>query len=137
MQTIIDCKQHENSYVSAHVLKLKEYFDILDRPGFPFTQELAIDVIINSLTSAYKQFTINYYMNGLEKSILELHGMLKKTKESIVPHRNTSSTSIMLAIMEVGVKRKRYSHHIVKGKRKGKVGAPNSNPKKDVLTYLR
>ena len=34
--------------------------------------------------------------------------------------------------MEGGVKRKRPSHHNVKGKGKGIFGSPNPNPKKDV-----
>ena len=54
MQLIIGCKKHENYYLSTHVQKLKGYFDLIERLVFPFTQELAIDVVLNSLTSAYK-----------------------------------------------------------------------------------
>lgn len=100
----------------THVLNLKGYFDILERLGFPFTQDLAIDVIINTLTSAYKPTTVNYYMNGLEKTIMELHGMLKTTEEIIVPLRSIISTTHMLAIREGGVKRNRLSHPNIKGK---------------------
>ena len=92
--------------MSTHVLKLNGYFDILELLGFPFTQELAIDAILKSLTNVYKQFTMNYYMNGLEKSIMEIHRMLKTVEESIVPPRNTSSTTLVLTIREGGVNRK-------------------------------
>lgn len=96
--------------MGAYVLKLKGCFDILELLGTLFTQELAIDFILNYLTSVYKQFTMNYYMNGLDKSIMELHGILKTLEESIVPPSNTSPTTPFLSIMEGGVNRKRSSH---------------------------
>lgn len=103
--------------MSAHILKIKEYFERINHLDFPFAQELASDVILTSLTSSYKQFTIKYYINGLEKSTMELHGLLKKTEENSVPPRNTRSTTLVLAIREGGVKRKRSSHPNVKGKK--------------------
>ena len=48
---------------------------------------------------------MNYNMNGLEKSIMELHGMLKIAKEGIIPLRNSSLTTPTKAIREDGVKK--------------------------------
>lgn len=131
IQTILRCKKQENGSLSSHVLKIKGCFDIIECFGFPITQGLAIDCIHNSLTSAYKEFNMSYYMNGFEKSIIELHGKLKIGKEIIVPPRTSSSTTSVLAIREGSVKRKSSSHPNDNGKWEGEFGAPNSNPKKD------
>ena len=52
---------------------------------------------------------MNYYMNGLEKIIMELQRILMNAEESIVIPRKTTSTTLVLAIKECDVKRKRYS----------------------------
>nr|KAJ0189501.1 hypothetical protein LSAT_V11C800413990 [Lactuca sativa] len=124
-ELILSCKQQEGGFVSTHVLNLKCYFDRIE--------QLAIDVILNFLTVAYKHFTMNYYIIGLEKIIMELHGMLKTVEESIVPHQNTSSTTHVPTIRDDSVKRKRPCHPNFKVKWKWKLGAPNSNHTNDVF----
>lgn len=52
MQSILACKQQENGSMGTNVLKLKGYFNRIQRLSFPFTQESAIDGILNSLTNA-------------------------------------------------------------------------------------
>ena len=47
------CKMVEGASVSAHVLKMKGYIKHLDRLGFPLSQELATDLILNSLPDSY------------------------------------------------------------------------------------
>ena len=71
------CKMAEGASVSAHVLKMKGYIEHLNRLGFPLSQELATDLILNSLLDSYGQFVINYNMNEMDKYISELHTMLK------------------------------------------------------------
>ena len=56
---------------------MKGYIENLDRLGFPFSQELATDLILNSLHDSYGKFVMNYNMNEMDKSISELHTMLK------------------------------------------------------------
>ena len=70
-------KMAEGALVSAHVLKMKGYIEHLDRLGFPLSQELATDLILNSLPYSYGQFFMNYNMHEMDKSISELHTMLK------------------------------------------------------------
>lgn len=74
---------------------------------------------------------MKYYMNGLDKSVMELHGIIKTAEESIVRPRNSSSTTLILAIREGGFKRKRPSSPNVKGKSKSKFSSPNSKPMKE------
>ena len=77
------CKMAEGASVSAHVLKIKSYIEHLDRLRFPLSQELATDLILNSLPDSYGQFVMNYNMNEMDKSISELHTMLKTVEKNI------------------------------------------------------
>ena len=47
------------------------------------SQELATDLILNSLPDSYGQFVMNYNMNEMDKSISELHTMLKTAEHNI------------------------------------------------------
>ena len=41
------CKMAEGASVNAHVLKMKGYIEHLDSFGFPLSQELSTDLILN------------------------------------------------------------------------------------------
>ena len=77
------CKMAEGTSVRTHVLKMKGYIEHLDRLGFPLSQELATDLILNSLPDSYVQFVMNYNMNEIDKSISELHTILKTAEQNI------------------------------------------------------
>ena len=77
MRSLITTRMQEGTSVSAHVLKMKAYVDHLARLESPLSDELAGDIILNSLPKSYDQFTMNYNMNGMEKTLAELHQMLK------------------------------------------------------------
>ena len=80
---------------------MKGYIDQLERLGFPISQELATDFILNSLTSSFDSFFLNYNMNSMEKTIMELHGMLK-TAESNMAKAKPAATPLGLGL-ELGV----------------------------------
>ncbi|KAI3505809.1 hypothetical protein L1887_28094 [Cichorium endivia] len=126
MIALLDCKQQEGTAVSAHVLKMKAYVDRLERLGFPIAQQLVTDIILHSLSSTFSQFTLNFNMNGLEKTIMELHGILKTAEANMSKSKNSSSTAPVLAIREGAIKKRKAKKP--KGKGKGQVGNPNSNP---------
>ena len=77
------CKMTPGTSVSAHVLKMKGLIDRLDKLGAPISYELVIDLILGSLHESYGQFFMNYNMHHMEKSIAELHGMLKNVETNI------------------------------------------------------
>ncbi|KAI9092970.1 hypothetical protein K1719_027493 [Acacia pycnantha] len=62
---------------------MKGYIDHLERLGFLMSQELAKDMILNSLPGSYDNFIMDYNMNNMKESISELHGMLKTAKLSL------------------------------------------------------
>jgi hypothetical protein len=59
------------------------YIETLDRLGSKLHPDLATDVILQSLPASYEPFILDFQMNGLDKTLSELHGMLKMEEESI------------------------------------------------------
>ncbi|KAK8923669.1 hypothetical protein KSP39_PZI019346 [Platanthera zijinensis] len=53
------------------------YIENFERLGFPLGQELATDLILQSLPDSYEQFVLNYNMNEIDKTLPELPGMLR------------------------------------------------------------
>ncbi|XP_072151054.1 uncharacterized protein [Setaria viridis] len=119
-KSLFACKLAEGSSVSPYVIKIIGYIETLDKLGFELKDHLAIDIILQLLPTSYKPFILNYQMNGMEKILLELHGMLKIAKESI----KKNLTHVMM-VQKENKKRKRWTPP--KGKGKGKV-VPNEPP---------
>ena len=118
----------EGASVIAHVLKMKGYIEHLDRLGFPLSQELATDLILNSLPVSYSQFVMNYNMNEMDKSISELHTMLKTDEHNI----KSKPGHVLMVQNGKGFKNEGKG----KGKGKGKSNAlpkPKPEPKAKVL----
>ena len=76
-KALSSCKMARGTSVSTHVMKIKGHIDHLERLGHPVPLLLATNMILNSLTDDYKQFVVNFNMNNMEKTIFELHSMLK------------------------------------------------------------
>ena len=92
IKALLSCKMVAGSLVSPHVLKMKGYLDYLEKLGLPISQELATDIILQTLPDAYDGFVMNYNMHNLEKTIYELHGMLKNAEQNI----KTTSNVLMV-----------------------------------------
>jgi hypothetical protein len=74
------CKLAEGSPVSPHVIKMMGYIETLDKLGCELKDDLATDVILQLLPMSYELFIMNFHMNSMDKSVAELHGMLKKLR---------------------------------------------------------
>ncbi|XP_074302883.1 uncharacterized protein LOC141637218 [Silene latifolia] len=83
VKAIFDCKMGKDEPVSPHVIKMIGYFDNLERLDAGISQLLATDIVFQSLNPSYNDFILNYNMNNLDKSLKELHGMLKTAEPSI------------------------------------------------------
>ncbi|XP_074305925.1 uncharacterized protein LOC141641151 [Silene latifolia] len=83
VKVIFDCKMGKDEPVSPHVIKLICYFDNLERLDAGISQQLATDIVLQSLNPSYNDFILNYNMHNLDKSLKELHGMLKTAEPSI------------------------------------------------------
>ena len=104
MKALHWCKMAEGADVSDHILKMKGYIDHLDRLGFPISQPLATDMILNSLPSSYHQLVMNCEMKNMVETVLELHEMLKTAEKS-----NDSKPGQRLMIRQEGVHKKHAS----------------------------
>ena len=77
------CKMTPGSSVSNHVLLMKGYMDRLEKLEAPVSKEMQADMILNSLPSAYDSFVMNYHMHAMDKTVMELHGMLVTAEENL------------------------------------------------------
>jgi hypothetical protein len=59
------------------------YLETLDKLGCELKDDLATSVILQTLPVSYEPFIMNFHMNGMEKLMVELHGMLQTTEEGI------------------------------------------------------
>ena len=110
-KALTTCKMAPGTPVSAYVLKMKRYIEKL---GIAIPQGLAIDLILGSLPESFDSLIMTYNMNALEKSITELHGMLKDAEQNF-----KKTTSVLM--VQKG-----------KGKGKGGVGKGKAKPKDKV-----
>ena len=60
---------NEGTPVGAHVIKMMGYIQTLEKLGFPLKDELATDLILQSLPDSFKPFIMNFNMNEIEKTL--------------------------------------------------------------------
>ncbi|KAJ9535160.1 hypothetical protein OSB04_un001761 [Centaurea solstitialis] len=120
-----ECKMVRGTSVSDHVMKMKRHLDHLERLGHPVPLQLATNTILNSLSEDYRPFVVNYNMNNMEKTIAELHSMLKTAELNM---GNKNKTKDVLMVKDGWVKKKNGQASTSKGK--GPVQAIQSAPKK-------
>ena len=106
------------------MIKIIGYIKTLDRLGSELHDDLAVDVILQSLPPSYEPSIMNFQMNGMERSLFELHGMLKTAEESI-----KKSTNHVMVVQKENRKRKRWTPPKGKGKEKVSSEPESSKPK--------
>jgi hypothetical protein len=118
------CKLAEDSLVIPHVIKMMDHIETLDKLGCKLKDDLTTDVILQSLSMSYESFIMNFHMNDMEKTVVELHGMLKIVEDSIKKNPNH--------VMMVQKEKKKRKHRMPpKGKGKENVfNEPSSSKPK-------
>ncbi|KAK8593867.1 hypothetical protein V6N12_045940 [Hibiscus sabdariffa] len=81
-KALFQCKMSEGSPVGAHVMG---YIQTLEKLGFPLMDELATDIILQSLLDGFKPSVLNFIMNEINKTLPELLGMLRNAKSVSMP----------------------------------------------------
>ncbi|GJS56969.1 retrotransposon protein, putative, ty1-copia subclass [Tanacetum coccineum] len=104
----------EGQSFSTYVLKMKANLDQMERIGYPMPLVLGVNLILTSFLKDYDQFTQNYNMHGMGKTILELYAILKLAEKGIPKKAPT-----FLAIRQ-GQIQKPKSQARGNGKNKGK-----------------
>ena len=125
-KSLFGCKMAEGSPVGTHVLKMIGYIENLDRLGFPLGQELATDLILQSLPDCYSQFIMNFNMNEIDKPLPELLSMLRTAEKSV----NKGKAVMMVSeTKNNGKGKKQHKKPKGKGKKKGPNKPGNSSLK--------
>lgn len=86
------------NFVCAQNQKMKLYIDWLGNLGVEFPKDLAIYMVLNFHSSSYCQFVMNYNMNNLNRTIMDLHGMLKTAGACLVKAISSNPNFIVLDI---------------------------------------
>jgi hypothetical protein len=105
------------------VIKMMGYIETLGKLGCKLKDDLTIEVILLSLLVRYESFIMNFHMNGMEKTVAELHEMLKTAKDSIKKNPNH-----MMMVQKEKKKGKRWTPPKGKGKKKVFDEPSNSKP---------
>ncbi|KAL4567872.1 hypothetical protein LXL04_023468 [Taraxacum kok-saghyz] len=120
VKSLMTCKLKEGSSVCVHVQQMKSYIDQLENLQVIFDQNLAIDIILNSLTAAYDGFILTYHMHSVEKMVMEVYNMLQTTEAGIKKTGVESSiVTPKLAIQNGGSKKRKLPNPKWKGKAPG------------------
>jgi hypothetical protein len=120
-KALFACKLTEDSSASHHVIKMMDYIKTLNKLGCALKDDLATDVILQSLLTSYESLIMNFHMNVMEKTVAELHRMLKTAEDSIKKNPNH--------VMMVQKKKKRKRWTPPKGKGKENVSDEPSSSK--------
>ncbi|KAL4318741.1 hypothetical protein GQ457_18G009140 [Hibiscus cannabinus] len=84
----------EGSPVGAHVIKMIGYIQTLEKSGFALNDELAIDVVLQSLPDSFSQFILNFNMNEIEKTLPQLLGMLRTAEGNMIKGGSISALMV-------------------------------------------
>jgi hypothetical protein len=112
------------SPVSPHMIKMMGYIEILTKLGCEIKDDLATNVILQSLPMSYESFILNFLMNVMEKTVAEFYGMLKIVKDNIKKNLNH-----VMMVQKEKKRRKRWTPHKGKGKEKVSNEPSSSKPK--------
>jgi hypothetical protein len=124
-KAFVESKLVEGAAVGPHVIKMVGCTQRLEKLGFPLGQELATDFILVSLPPSYGNFISNYHMDGAEKVLNELCGMLKTAESNI--KKSTGGGHVMEVQNKPNFKK--GTSWKKKGKAKVENPKPNSDPK--------
>ncbi|KAK8559961.1 hypothetical protein V6N12_012772 [Hibiscus sabdariffa] len=115
-KALFQCKMSEGSPVGAHVIKMMGYIQTLEKLGFALNNELAVDVVLQSLPDSFNQFVLNFNMNEINKTLPQLLGMLRTAESNM---KKGGSKSILM-VREVKGKGKKVAKSKGTGKTKPK-----------------
>ncbi|XP_021763986.1 uncharacterized protein LOC110728650 [Chenopodium quinoa] len=77
---ILESKLEKGEPVNPHMLKMIGLFEFMERLDAGYSTEMAIDIVLHSLHRGYDHFKMNYNMHVMEKTLTELHEMLKQAE---------------------------------------------------------
>nr|GEW76915.1 retrotransposon protein, putative, Ty1-copia subclass [Tanacetum cinerariifolium] len=118
---IKESKEIAGLSVSSYVLKMKGYFDNLERLGNPVTLGLGLSLILIGLRKEYDGFVQNYNMHSMGKTVNKLHAMLKPHEQTLPKNNAPALNAIRVGKVQKGNKHKKsQSQMAARGQNRGK-----------------
>ncbi|KAG6416770.1 hypothetical protein SASPL_124208 [Salvia splendens] len=82
LRDLFNCKLHDGSKVSEHVLKMIGLIERLASIGTVLPANVSTNLILQSLPSSFENFIVNFNMNNTKVGLPELHNKLKTYESS-------------------------------------------------------
>ncbi|KAG6415681.1 hypothetical protein SASPL_123095 [Salvia splendens] len=82
LRDLFNCKLHDGSKVSEHVLKMIGLIERLASIGTVLPANISTNLILQSLPSSFENFIVNFNMNNTKVGQPELHNKLKTYESS-------------------------------------------------------
>ncbi|KAI3523823.1 hypothetical protein L1887_02255 [Cichorium endivia] len=76
-------KPRDGESICTHVQRMQGYIERLRKLEMPVHEDLAVDIVLNSLRSSYDQFTLAYHLNNSQATLAELHRMLRTAEDGM------------------------------------------------------
>lgn len=140
VKSLITSNMKDGESVSSHVQRMQRYVDRLVKLNVNFDEELAVDIVLNSLPSCYDQFILTYHMNNNETTLSQLHNLLRTAEVGMKGKSIPSTPAAPVLAIGQGKGKKRKESHFVnwKGKTHVKPGSeftPVPVPKEATCFY--
>ncbi|KAL5540844.1 hypothetical protein UlMin_043814 [Ulmus minor] len=81
MRTLMNTKTTHGTKVQDHVLKMLEHLNEVEIAGAKIDGETQVDAILELLPDSFTQFKLNYDMNKMMMSTIELMNELRNAKQ--------------------------------------------------------
>ncbi|KAI3780415.1 hypothetical protein L2E82_10396 [Cichorium intybus] len=76
-------KPKDRESICTHVQRIHGYMERLRKLEMPVYEDLAVDIVLNSLPSSYDQFTLAYHLNNNQETLAELHHILRTAEDGM------------------------------------------------------
>src|SRR5665213_2214540 len=123
LKEFVNCKMPLWSSVSTHVLKVQALIDRLEKLGEKLSKIIQQDLILCALPPMFSPFVTNYHMHSMDKTIPELHGMLKNFESEMLKTSGENKARVAGNVLMIQSKDRKRSRS------KGGAGNSLSKPK--------
>ncbi|KAI3778460.1 hypothetical protein L2E82_07787 [Cichorium intybus] len=128
VKAFTNAKPKDGESICNHVQRMQGYMERLRKLEMPVHEDLAVDIVLNSLPSSYDQFTLAYHLNNSQATLAELHRMLRTAEDGMKGKSIPAANEVVLAITG-GKGKKRKSPHKQNWREKVHVGSSSSGTK--------
>ncbi|KAI3724048.1 hypothetical protein L2E82_35813 [Cichorium intybus] len=83
VKAFINGKPKDGESICTHVQRMHGYMERFRKLEMTVHEDLAVDIVLNSLPSSYVQFTLAYHLNNNQATLAKLHRMLRTAEDGM------------------------------------------------------